>query len=566
MFSQEVSLTPYSGDVHLAAIGQFYSTPSLGIPKDHDHRYMPNIISSAIVNAPPPEMLADVLNKRNKVHHLDIYTDEDMIPLFTHDVDGTVRNNKRLLPRRNWCSIREYVPGSTPPPTPPPVSAPPTPDPQPPRPPKPTRSISLSRKEGLPGKLFRRLSRRDRDRDRDRDRGNPRDYESPASVATQQDDHHRHRPAPPGLEAEDYFPPQPTPPVGGRPSTAESLTREPPHRPNPFHRRTTDLRESKKSRNELGDDTDSHRHFVNLQDGLDVTLNVEVNQKDPAGITVPYRLLVPALWSTGEAQMPGSASGPAQVTVAPALVQDEPEPEREPDFPQRKKSLRRNLLSWVGNKRRSVSQPQPRSYLDYHQGYDEVEKGMDMTPDPQRTGVTRFAAAAAREQAGKQPRENSWSEDEGYDDPSSPESTRRGQERGPYGHGQGHAHRNGNGDGVGDSETDDESDESEEEGEGEGDDPLSTTYPRNIRRGSYGRGGEAGISDPDLIVDDDEEDTLTPSPDDSRKRRRRRRERGMPYGYSTAGGGGGGMYEDDEEEVEGDEEGDDIAERCPGMI
>ena len=61
----------FRGDVHLAAIGQFYSNPKLGIPKDRDPRYMPNVISSAIVNTPPPEMMGDILNKRNKVHHLD---------------------------------------------------------------------------------------------------------------------------------------------------------------------------------------------------------------------------------------------------------------------------------------------------------------------------------------------------------------------------------------------------------------------------------------------------------------------------------------------------------------
>ena len=57
--------------MHLAAVGQFYSNPKLRIPKDKDHRYMPNVISSAIVNTPPPEMMGDILNKRNKVHHLD---------------------------------------------------------------------------------------------------------------------------------------------------------------------------------------------------------------------------------------------------------------------------------------------------------------------------------------------------------------------------------------------------------------------------------------------------------------------------------------------------------------
>lgn len=59
------------GDVHLAAVGQFYSNPKLNIPKDQDHRYMANVISSAIVNTPPPEMMVDILNKRNKIHHLD---------------------------------------------------------------------------------------------------------------------------------------------------------------------------------------------------------------------------------------------------------------------------------------------------------------------------------------------------------------------------------------------------------------------------------------------------------------------------------------------------------------
>ncbi|KAA8634643.1 hypothetical protein SMACR_02939 [Sordaria macrospora] len=115
---KSVRVTILSGDVHLAAIGQFYSNPKLGIPKDKDFRYMPNIICSAIVNTPPPDMLADVLNKRNKVHHFDRDTDEDMIPMFQQGVDGKPRNNKHLLPHRNWCSIRLYTPGSTPDSTP----------------------------------------------------------------------------------------------------------------------------------------------------------------------------------------------------------------------------------------------------------------------------------------------------------------------------------------------------------------------------------------------------------------------------------------------------------------
>lgn len=111
---KSIRVTILGGDVHLAAIGQFYSSPKMKLAKDRDHRYMPNVISSAIVNTPPPELMADILNKRDKKHYLDKEdkaTLEDMIPMFTHDVDGKGRNNKRLLPRRNWCSIREYQPG-----------------------------------------------------------------------------------------------------------------------------------------------------------------------------------------------------------------------------------------------------------------------------------------------------------------------------------------------------------------------------------------------------------------------------------------------------------------------
>lgn len=113
--SKSARITILSGDVHLAAIGQFFSSGGAEgfgktgeVPKDKDHRYMPNVISSAIVNTPPPDMLADVLARRDKIHHLDADTNENMIPLFGVDVDGKKRNNKVMLPRRNWASICVY--------------------------------------------------------------------------------------------------------------------------------------------------------------------------------------------------------------------------------------------------------------------------------------------------------------------------------------------------------------------------------------------------------------------------------------------------------------------------
>ncbi|KAG5921292.1 hypothetical protein E4U42_005917 [Claviceps africana] len=154
---KSLRVTLLSGDVHLAAIGQFYSKTKLGVAKHKDPRYMVNVISSAIANAPPSNMLADALNKRNKVHHFDSKTDESMVPLFQHGVEGKPRNNKHLLPHRNWCSIRTWSPGMTPPPTPPLSAYDRSPSP-------PSAMISKSGRRGSvsgtggAGGLFRRLS------------------------------------------------------------------------------------------------------------------------------------------------------------------------------------------------------------------------------------------------------------------------------------------------------------------------------------------------------------------------------------------------------------------------
>ncbi|KAL3425422.1 hypothetical protein PVAG01_02213 [Phlyctema vagabunda] len=336
---KSVRVTILGGDVHLGAIGQFYSNPKLKIPKDRDFRYMPNVISSAIVNTPPPDMLADVLNKRNKVHHLDDETDEDMIPIFGHDVTGKTRNNKRLLNRRNWCSIREYNPELTPPPTPstpseerspsppprrgilrrlstsrgpsyrPDAAAPPLSNPggffsrrpsftsrrsstDSQRPGTITRTLSLSRKDFMPGNIFRKKSRR-------ANSGGINGYGSETESDFSYED-----PQPPrsGLRGgsggpdDDYFSQQrpgrevvnpvdqATTSVAGGPPQPGGLVRT------QFHRTPTGL--SEKQRSGAGDG----RYDINLEGGLDICLNVEVNQKDPAGITMPYRLLVPRLW------------------------------------------------------------------------------------------------------------------------------------------------------------------------------------------------------------------------------------------------------------------------------
>lgn len=245
---------------------------------------MANVVSSAIVNTPPPNNMADILNRRNKTHHLDGDTDEDMIPMFIHDVNGKVRNNKRLLPRRNWCSIREYYPGSTPPPTPP-QSEPQTPsDESPPPPTRLQRTLSLTRGDVKAGNLIRRLS----------GRGPPPSNDYPPSNKYDTGD------SPSSPPPDGYFPPQPKMPqraatISGNGDQRRSSAPLP--RPGNFHRRPTNVSEKAAAKGGDLDDTAGH---INLEHGLDIVLNCEVNQKDPAGISVPYRLLIPALWYEGE--------------------------------------------------------------------------------------------------------------------------------------------------------------------------------------------------------------------------------------------------------------------------
>ncbi|GAB7361074.1 hypothetical protein MBLNU230_g1113t1 [Neophaeotheca triangularis] len=110
-----VRVTILGGDVHLAAMGRFYSNPDLNIPAEKDWRYMPNVISSAITNKPPPTAVANILAKRNKIHHLDDETDETLLELFDKNPgagqDGvkpkTAESNHATMPSRNYAIISE---------------------------------------------------------------------------------------------------------------------------------------------------------------------------------------------------------------------------------------------------------------------------------------------------------------------------------------------------------------------------------------------------------------------------------------------------------------------------
>ena len=105
-------VTFLSGDVHLAAVGCLFTKarPGRKLPPEKDHRYMLNVVTSAIVNEPPPAGAAKMVamlgaHKHRTLHK--VKTDEILIPLFTQDTDGSHMKRKLVQPRRNYAAV-EY--------------------------------------------------------------------------------------------------------------------------------------------------------------------------------------------------------------------------------------------------------------------------------------------------------------------------------------------------------------------------------------------------------------------------------------------------------------------------
>ena len=210
--------------------------------------------------------------------------------MFTHDVDYRIRNNKRLFTRRNWCSIREYQPGSTPP-----ASRSPSPsadsfDQDGPQRPmgRLQRTLSLTRDDVKPGNLIRRLSQKG----------------PPPTSMRYPIPNDQYPPSPPdsdpNLSADGHTSFQQRHRLGSDPQridTGQRHSSAPLTRPGNFQRRPTNfsLRAVKKGGAEDGNDG-----HISLEHGLDIVLNCEENPSNPAGTTIPYRLLVPALWYEGQ--------------------------------------------------------------------------------------------------------------------------------------------------------------------------------------------------------------------------------------------------------------------------
>ncbi|CCH60471.1 hypothetical protein TBLA_0C06790 [Henningerozyma blattae CBS 6284] len=101
-----VRVTILSGDVHLASLGRFYSKEK--VEPELDPRLVFNVISSAVVNTPPPDAMPKLLQQRAKRgHRLDHQTLEDSVALFKTDVNKskTLRPASGFYNRRNWSEV-----------------------------------------------------------------------------------------------------------------------------------------------------------------------------------------------------------------------------------------------------------------------------------------------------------------------------------------------------------------------------------------------------------------------------------------------------------------------------
>lgn len=105
-------VTFLSGDVHCAAVGVLKTLVkgknAQDVPAAADFRYMINVVTSAIVNTPPPNgvltLVSSLATKTHKtLHHLD--TDETMMPIFAQEPNGASAKSKYIMGRRNWCGV-----------------------------------------------------------------------------------------------------------------------------------------------------------------------------------------------------------------------------------------------------------------------------------------------------------------------------------------------------------------------------------------------------------------------------------------------------------------------------
>ncbi|GAA5830312.1 hypothetical protein JCM11251_001303 [Rhodosporidiobolus azoricus] len=101
---KKLRITFMSGDVHATANSKFFSTKKL--KPEQDPKYMVQIISSAIVNTPPPPAVIWLVSKLGQKKHKTLHhagTEEELLPIFDEDTDGSKPKSHTVMGRRNYA-------------------------------------------------------------------------------------------------------------------------------------------------------------------------------------------------------------------------------------------------------------------------------------------------------------------------------------------------------------------------------------------------------------------------------------------------------------------------------
>lgn len=93
-----------SGDAHVGGLGEIYSARRPRLCKVDDELFMYQIISSAVMNSPPPPGVVSALTRTNFSKRIDHHTRSKMQKAFVAS-SSSRRTTKKLLDRRNWCEI-----------------------------------------------------------------------------------------------------------------------------------------------------------------------------------------------------------------------------------------------------------------------------------------------------------------------------------------------------------------------------------------------------------------------------------------------------------------------------
>ncbi|KAL1595752.1 hypothetical protein SLS60_009441 [Paraconiothyrium brasiliense] len=112
--NKSLRMTFFSGGVDVCGAGLVHDPA-----KPQDHKTMYQIISSSVVNAPPSNYVLRLLHNNRALYipqnghrsnHAPSDTKEDMMEIFTQDVNGAPREYKRLMGRRNYVACVVYDP------------------------------------------------------------------------------------------------------------------------------------------------------------------------------------------------------------------------------------------------------------------------------------------------------------------------------------------------------------------------------------------------------------------------------------------------------------------------